>query len=85
MPALGMGLAWGAYSLMTWGWMVMVGYNVTYKEWVNPFNYYSQGWPPPKDIPQDLVLPNGTRAATTAVAKKKGAPKSGPSLPVVPL
>ena len=38
---------WGAYSVGSWGYVLVKGYNITYKEWVNPLNPYSGGWPPP--------------------------------------
>lgn len=85
MPALGMGLAWGSYALISWGYMLLRGYNVTFSAWTSPFHYYSGGWPPPQNIPAGSVLPTGgTAAAATATSKGKGT-KAPPPLPVVPL
>lgn len=87
MPALGMGLGWGAYALMSWGYILLRGYNVKFSDWVNPFHYYSGDWPPPTDIPPSSVLPTGTAAKATATAKGKPKPKGsgGGGLPVVAL
>lgn len=46
MPAIGMGMLWGAYTLMFWGYTLVKGYAIGIGEIVIP-GKYTKGWPPP--------------------------------------
>lgn len=58
MPALGFVLAWGGYAVMSWGYCLVRGYDVSFTEWVNPVHWYAGGWPPPT-APPTVLVPDG--------------------------
>lgn len=45
MPAIGMALLWGGYTLGMWGYCSLMGYKITLRELVKP-GAYSGKWPP---------------------------------------
>lgn len=47
MLALGMGVLWFGYAVGSWGWVLVKGYDVTFREWISPVHPYSGHWPPP--------------------------------------
>jgi hypothetical protein len=55
MPAIGMILAWFGYSVSSWGYCLIRGYDVKFTDWINPAHPY-QGWPPPQ-APADQIIP----------------------------
>jgi hypothetical protein len=72
MPAIGMMMTWFGYSLSSWGYCLVRGYNVKFTDWLNPIHPYSGPWPPPADIPGGSVLPGqaSSGAATTTTSTK---------------
>jgi len=63
-------ILFGAYTVGSYGWILLKGYNITFKDWVNPLNPYR--WPggTPGLVPAGQVFPSkasATSAATTAV------------------
>jgi hypothetical protein len=46
MPAIAMGLLWGGYTLMFWGYTTYQGYQITLPEIVIPGRWRGS-WPPP--------------------------------------
>jgi hypothetical protein len=58
MPAVGMIFAWFGYSVASWGWILIKGWDVTFGQWLDPVHRYSGPWPPPY-IPDGYVLPPG--------------------------
>lgn len=89
MGALSFGFAWAAYAVGSWGWILLKGYDITFKQWVSPLTVYS--WPrtgSPGTIPASQVFPTGNSAqaasgsppATTAAKKSK--PKPPPDITV---
>lgn len=46
MPAIGMFLLWGGYTLTFWGYCRLQGYNISIGELVVP-GRYTGSWPPP--------------------------------------
>lgn len=45
MPAIGMGMLWGGYTLILWGYCQIKGYDITLSELVVPGRYKGK-WPP---------------------------------------
>jgi hypothetical protein len=69
MPAIGMLLAWAGYSVASWGYCLIRGYDVKFTDWINPAHPY-QGWPPPQ-APADQIIPGqnpGTASTGTGHA-----------------
>lgn len=54
MPAIGMGLLWGGYSLLLWGYCQVRGYDISLTDLVVPGRYTGK-WPPP--LIQDSATP----------------------------
>lgn len=61
-----MGILWGGYALGSWGLILIKGWNITLKEWVNPLHPYQwpSGNPPP--IPPGKVWPTAAAGAVEA-------------------
>jgi hypothetical protein len=63
-----MGILWGGYALGSWGFILIKGWNITFKEWINPLHPYQ--WPGgggnPEKIPQGKVWPTAAAGATAA-------------------
>jgi hypothetical protein len=60
MPAIGMLLGWFGWSVASWGYCLVRGYDVKFTDWINPIHPY-QGWPPPK-LPADQIIPGQSSA-----------------------
>lgn len=45
MPAIGMGMLWGGYTLMFFGWCKLKGYDITLADVVIP-KHFKGTWPP---------------------------------------
>ena len=45
MPAIGMGMLWGGYTLILWGYCQLQGYDVSIAELVMP-GHFKGKWPP---------------------------------------
>lgn len=46
MPAIGMGMLWGGYTLILWGYCKLQGYDIGLTELVIPGRFKGK-WPPP--------------------------------------
>jgi hypothetical protein len=55
-PAIGMVITWLGYTMASWGYCVLRGYNVTLGEWANPLAPYSGAWPPAA-LASNILLP----------------------------
>ena len=60
MLAAGIVVTWFGYAVTSWGYCLIRGYNVTFRQWVSPLNPYQ--WPQggPEKIPDTQLLPKGT-------------------------
>lgn len=62
-----MGLLWAGYAVTSWGFVLVKGWDITFREWVSPLHPYQ--WPasgnPPK-IPQGKVWPVATGTVAAA-------------------
>ena len=47
MIAVAMGLLWISYTGGLWGYSLIRGYDISFKDLVSPFHYYTGAWPPP--------------------------------------
>ena len=66
MVALGFGVAWVGYTVTLYGYVLVKGYNVSFRQLTGPRSYYQGKWPPAQ-IPAGQLWPNGKSAkATTA-------------------
>lgn len=63
MPALGMVIAWFGYTLTSWGYIVVKGYDVTLSAWANPMKPYTGAWPPAQLDPA-VLLPGGSSTSS---------------------
>lgn len=67
MLAVGFAALWGGYAVASWGYLLIKGYNVSFRSWVSPLHPYSGAWPPAK-IPPGYIWPHATGGTTTAAA-----------------
>ena len=65
MVAVGMLLTWFGYSVSSWGWCLLQGYDITFGTWVSPLSPYNGLWPPPA-IPPGQVFPSGADQPDTS-------------------
>lgn len=72
MLAVGFAALWGGYAVASWGYLLIKGYNVSFRSWVSPLNPYSGAWPPAK-IPPGFIWPHATGGTTTAAAALEAA------------
>jgi hypothetical protein len=67
MLVMGFGLLWVGYSISSWGYVLIKGWNIPLSMWMNPVNPYK--WPPngqdPPKIPQGRVWPQHSGGLTT--------------------
>ena len=61
--------AWAAYAVGSWGYCLVKGYDVSFREWVSPLSPYSGKWPPPL-IPEGKLWPYrpGSQAQANTMA-----------------
>ena len=68
MLVLGFALLWGGYDVMTWGYVLIRGWNIKFLTWSNPIHPYI--WPKdgtnPPLIPQGRTWPGGFSRQITA-------------------
>ena len=64
MAAFGFGIVWFGYSLTSWGYMLIKGYNVKFTDWLNPLHPYTGSWPPPLIDDPTVLLPTGASSDT---------------------
>lgn len=76
MLTFGMLITWAGYAVGSWGYCLIKGYDITFREWVSPLNSYSYPSGGPKPIPKGQLLPGGSASATAA---QSGGPVGGPS------
>ena len=58
MPAVGMVLAWFGWAVGSWGYCLLMDYDIKFTDWINPVHPYSGGWPPLDIIGPDQLLPS---------------------------
>jgi len=80
MLGAGIVLGWVAYSVSSWGYVLLRGWDIPFRRWVSPLNPYTwpAGGPPP--IPDNQLLPGqpGTGPQGTA----PGHDTAGPFAPI---
>lgn len=79
MKAVGIGLAVVAYTVGTWGYLLVKGYNVTLREWVTPLHPYSGPWPP-KCVPPGFIFPTSSAPGVDCKAKGAATGSSDPNI-----
>lgn len=62
-----MGLLWGSYTLMFWGWTMVKGYSITLPQIVMPGDYKGT-WPPSAATASTVSSSSTPAAAPTGVA-----------------
>lgn len=82
MIAFGFLLSWTGYLEIVYGWCLLRGYDVTWRQLASPVHPYS--WPspgePPK-MPGDQIVPTGKGAGShTEGTVSTAAPNHGPTL-----
>jgi hypothetical protein len=56
-------IATGGYALMSYGWILLKGYDITFRRWISPLNAYQ--WPASGDIPKvpaGAVFPSAAKS-----------------------
>jgi hypothetical protein len=76
MPAIGMALGWGGYTLALWGYCLLRGYNVTLGQLANPKNIGNWKTLTANQIPNTQVMPGNSPDATAAQVQQT-TPNSG--------
>ena len=74
MKAIAVVLGFTAYTVYSFGYIMIKGYNITLREWVTPLHPYSGTWPP-ATVPQGSIWPttgSGGTAAAKAANKASG-------------
>jgi len=64
---VGFGALWAGYAVASWGYLLIKGYNISFREWVSPLHPYQGPWPPAK-IPAGFIFPHAAGSTTTAAA-----------------
>lgn len=58
MSVAGVAVIFGGYVLMSYGWILIKGYDISFRSWVSPLHPYT--WPsggqPPPTVPQGRVF-----------------------------
>jgi hypothetical protein len=69
MVVIGFGLVWWGYLELMYGWALLKGWDVTWKQLANPLNPYQWPVPPaqPPIIPNTQILPGAATKTTTTV------------------
>jgi hypothetical protein len=62
---IGILLAYGGYTLGFWGYSLVKGYDVSFKEIISPTAYYKGAWPPPT-APDTVIFPAGGSSGSGA-------------------
>jgi hypothetical protein len=50
-------VTWAAYTVGSWGYCLIKGYDVSFRAWASPLHPYSGPWPPPL-IPINRTWPH---------------------------
>lgn len=80
MLVLGMAFTFAAYSVGSYGWVLIKGFNITPRQWWSPLHPYT--WPPggtPDPIPDTQLWPAAASQGGTA---SSGTP-AGPGTQIV--
>ncbi len=59
MKAVGIGLALAAYTVGTWGYVLVKGYNITLREWVTPLHPFTGPLNRNGMVPKGSIFPTG--------------------------
>lgn len=78
MVAIAMGLLWAGYTGSLWGYCLVKGYNITFKDLVSPTAWYSGSWPPPTITDPSIILPGSASTAATPPATNPNQPPGTP-------
>lgn len=76
MVVLGMGLLWGSYTVVFWGWSLVKGYDLPLTTIVKPVTYAGP-WPPAQ-LPDTAVLNIAGAASKAAAGSPPASSGSGP-------
>lgn len=71
------GLAFVSYTIGTWGYVLVKGYNISLVEWVTPLHPFNGPLAAAGDVPVGHVFPPG--GASNATNTGKGSKKTGPT------
>jgi hypothetical protein len=71
MKAAGLGLAFVAYTIGTWGFILVKGYNITLRQWVTPLHPFTGPLASAGTVPQGNLFPG---KPSTAAAKGGASP-----------
>lgn len=70
MVAIGMLVTWAGYSIATWGYILVRGWDIPLGQWVSPLHPYT--WPAggadPPLIPTDQLTPSPASAGAASAA-----------------
>jgi hypothetical protein len=66
MKAIGIVLAFAAYTTLTWGYVLVRGYNITLREWVTPLHPFTGPLDANGMVPQGSIFPTSTATKTAA-------------------
>lgn len=68
MIVLGFGVLWWGYGQAIYGWTLLKGYDITWRQLFNPIHPYQ--WPKPGQsipmVPKGQILPGGSKPSTAA-------------------
>jgi hypothetical protein len=87
MIALAAAVFWAGYSMASWGWILIEGYDVPLTAWINPLHPYE--WPPggnPGFVRKGQIFPGGApgTASTTTTAATSSSVKTATPNPRPP-
>ena len=71
MPAFGFGLVWFGYSLASYGYFLVRGYDVKFSDWLNPVHPYPGNPSKAGPIPKSQIFPTGKASTSTATSTGK--------------
>lgn len=80
MLVLGMAFIFAGYSVGSYGWVLLRGYDIPLRAWFSPLHPYT--WPSgtPPTIPDTQLFPGSSQASTTSTSGGSGAGVSTPTL-----
>jgi hypothetical protein len=80
--AVGVLGGWFGYAVLTYGYVLIKGWDIPWSQWVTPFNPYTWPKPPatPPLIPDDKLLPSSatSTAGSTGGTLSRQGPVSNP-------
>lgn len=77
MKGISIVLAAVAYTVGTWGYILVKGYNVTLTQWVTPFHPYDGAWPP-KCVPSGFIFPTSKQPGIDCAQQGRATISSSP-------